>query len=331
VELARGLGVAAPAHSQLVVADLPIEILTHQVGLAPLHAALAHLSASGRPAGSARTVLHIEARCAAGPLPLSSPIAGGDDDRWLQRADGHTTLRTPDQLHHLDHSGWGLWWGQGSLADHPWEPSRPFHLLLDWWAARHRRYLVHAGAVGDQRGAVLLVGPGGSGKSTASLACVGSELSYLSDDYCLISVDEPPGDLGTDGPTVHSLYATGKVDERSRALLAHLDLSDAPVRADGKATVNVHQRWPESILRSSPLRAIVVPHVDTGLRRLRLEPIGAPAALLALAPSTMVQLMGTSEKLTVLSDLVRRVPAFALTVGRDLDAVPATLAGLLSP
>ena len=74
--------------------------------------------------------------------------------------------------------------------------------------------MVHAAAVGDESGGVLLVGRGGSGKSTTALSCLGTQVGYLADDYCLVEMVE--------GPRVHSLYTSGKANRGSIARLPRL-------------------------------------------------------------------------------------------------------------
>lgn len=54
-------------------------------------------------------------------------------------------------------------------------------------------YLIHAGAVGNDEGGILLPGPSGSGKSSLTLGLVERGYSYFSDD--LTAIDPPSGDL----------------------------------------------------------------------------------------------------------------------------------------
>jgi hypothetical protein len=270
--------------------------------------------------------LHLEAIIAPGGLPLQPPDQGAVDGRWLHESSTSRTMLGGGQLNHLDQIdplSWGVWWGVGSRADHPWEESAPVRLLLDWWGSARDLHLVHAGAVGSEDGAVLLVGPGGSGKSTSCLACIGSSLSYLSDDYCMVSLQPEP--------VVHSLYATGKADARSRELLAHLEIEDTPTRVDGKVIIDVADRFPDALALSQTLRAIVVPQVDSTVRSPALVPLPAPHALRALAPSTMFQLPGSPPtKLERLSRLVRLLPAYSLTVGSDVAAIPEALGDVIA-
>ena len=57
---------------------------------------------------------------------------------------------------------------------------------------KHKQQVVHAASVGTKDGAVLIVGKGGSGKSTSALACLNAGMYYLGDDYTLISNDSNP-------------------------------------------------------------------------------------------------------------------------------------------
>ena len=197
-----------------------------------------------------------------------------------------------------------------------WEPAAPCLRILHWWATGLGMQIVHAAAVGVTEGGVLLVGRGGSGKSTTALACIGSRLGYLADDYCMISIG--------DTPRVHSLYSTGKADSRSVSLLPPLAnaFEIAAPRIDGKRVSFLADDFGSSLLRSCPLRAVVVPRI--GAKQSRLERIPAAHALRMVAPSTMMQLPGDRPStLTRLATLVRSVPCYEMTIGADpYEAVP---------
>ena len=70
-----------------------------------------------------------------------------------------------------------------------WEKGAPLRTILHWWLGGQQRQLVHGAAVGNSRGAVLIGGKGGSGKSTTALACLESDLLYLGDDYTVLKSD----------------------------------------------------------------------------------------------------------------------------------------------
>ena len=191
-----------------------------------------------------------------------------------------------------------------------WEHAAPARRMLHWWAAGHDMQLVHAAAVGLTDGGVLLVGRGGSGKSTTALACFGSSLKYLADDYCVVSFD--------DTPRVFSLYSTGKADMTSVSLLPPLAdaFAASPKRIDGKRVIFCDQHFSSSLLSSCPLRAIVIPKLGAG--RPQLTRISAAQALRGVAPSTMMQLPGDrASTLARLAAIVKALPCYEMALGAD--------------
>ena len=103
---------------------------------------------------------------------------------------------------------------------------------------------MHAGAIGTDGGAVLVVGRGGRGKSTTTLAGLGAGLKYVGDDYVAVETK--------DRPLVHSIYNAGKLEphhlERFPVLREHATID--PPGLDGdfeqpKAVVYVHAQFPQ--------------------------------------------------------------------------------------
>jgi len=212
---------------------------------------------------------------------------------------------------------------EGLEAISTWEIAAPFRTLLHWWAADQGLQLVHAAAVGHADGGLLLVGRGGSGKSTTALACLAGSLGYVGDDYCLVE--------GGERPWIHGLYLSGKGNARTAELLPDLRhaFQHAAYSIDGKSVVFADEIRPASVLAGCPLQAIVVPRIEGGSTS-RVEPIAAVDALRALAPSTLLQLPGgRAGGLGRLAGLVRRVPAWRLGIGDDPASAVPVLADLL--
>lgn len=205
-----------------------------------------------------------------------------------------------------------------------WEQGAPFLRILHWWASDEGLQLVHGAAVGTPDGAALLVGRGGSGKSTTALASIGSVLQYISDDYCLLET----------GPTprVHSIFGSGKADEASARRLPKLEDAFRTAYADpnGKSIIFVAEHAASDMLLSAPLKAIVVPKIAGGTE-CSAQALPRGEALRALAPSTMFQLPGgRAEALSRMSALLRALPCFRLKLGGDPAAAQPVLHGLLS-
>ena len=208
-----------------------------------------------------------------------------------------------------------------------WEVGSPFRFLLhEWFAARGLQY-VHGAAIGTEKGGVLLVGKGGSGKSTTALLCAAAGMHYAGDDYCLIDPSRA---------WAHSLYNTGKLkgpDDYAR-LPELKGLSTNPDSfergGDGKGVYFLDEIWPDRVVAGMPLRAIVVPRI-TGQAASSVEPCSAFDAVVAMLPSTVAQLPAASnEDCDRMVALAEKLPAYVLHLGTDIRGIPAALTTLLN-
>lgn len=231
----------------------------------------------------------------------------------------HQVLSLIDQTRNI-----GIYWTAD--ADHLpiYEGGAPLLLLLHWWLGQHQRQIIHAAAVGNATGAVILVGKGGSGKSTTALCCLNEGMFYLGDDYCLLSV--------TDAPLVYSLYTSGKLYKADLGRFPRLQqaLTTAPYAYADKSLYFFHDTLAAQLAHQRPLRAVLIPTITDG-RNCYLQPASPAAALVALAPSTTFQLCG-NQRYTVqqLSQVLRQVPAYTLVLGTDLTQIPPLIANLLA-
>ena len=298
-----------------------------------LRPAFAHLEAPD--AATAAVTLHVWDSATAGvERPAFVPAGDGEVEAgppgagpsYYHEEDGLRALHQPayDALSVLaTESGHAWFWTRDVTRLPYWEYTAPFRHLLSWWLDAHRLRQVHSGAVGTPAGGLLLVGAGGSGKSTTALASLlDPRLSYAGDDYVAVGSEA--------GPTVHSLYCSGKVHLDDVHRLPHLAaaLADAG-RPDEKGVLYVERAFPGRCIAGFPLRAIVLPRV-TDRRTARARPDTPAAALAALAPSTIFQLHPPArEALAQMAQLVRTVPTFVLELGADVETIPAELLRLL--
>lgn len=199
-----------------------------------------------------------------------------------------------------------------------WELAAPLRQILHWWLGRSGLMLLHGAAVGTREGGVLLVGRGGSGKSTSALSCLTSELLYAGDDYVAVR--------GEPDPWVYSLYSSGKLEPGHATLLTHLPQASFP--GDGldeeKAVFYVHERFPARMCHGFPLRAVLVPRV-TGTEP-RFLPVKPAEALRALAPSTLLQLHpARPDALPRMARLLQRVPTYSFEAGGSIEEIPKAI------
>jgi hypothetical protein len=320
---------AGPIDHHYEIAGVSVRVRFAGSALADrLSPALAHLrqTVPGEPASTICAWDSLSTETAALTPPwstddygVSGEIHGYNDDRFRTVFNmGSGVLSMLDSVGKS-----GVYWVRDAAQLPYYESGAPLLTVLHWIMRCAGRSLVHAAAVGTESGGVLLVGKGGSGKSSTAAACISAGLKYAGDDYCMIAA-EP-------SPYVHSLYSSGKVNgpdaERFPAIRAAL--TNANALETEKALYFLHGLFPERIIRGFPLRAVLVPRV-TGQRDTRLVPVTPGMGLLSLAPSTLFQLPGKSPQAWAeISGIVKQVPCYGLELGTDREQIPRVILGLL--
>jgi hypothetical protein len=259
-------------------------------------------------------------------------------DRWYELVDARAQVTAfgggrfaaafhvgPDILSTYDaETNQAVYWVADGATIPYFERGSPLQMILSWWTSRHGGQYVHAAAVGTPTGGALVTGRGGMGKSSTALACLGSRLRFLGDDYCLVRTDP--------APSVHSLYSTsklrGKDDLQRFPRLAGL-VDDPSPPADEKLMLYLHEHVPDQLIGGFPLRAVLVPRV-TGRPETTVARTSPAAALRALAPSTMAQLPGAGQTaLRLMGRVVAAVPCYELALGTAVEGIPAAIASVL--
>ncbi|MBD2578883.1 serine kinase [Oscillatoria sp. FACHB-1406] len=217
----------------------------------------------------------------------------------------------------------GIYWVETAAQLPYWEGGSPLRTIFNVWFSQRGIQLVHGGAVGHPHGGALLVGKGGSGKSTTALACLSSDLFYASDDYSLVSCDP--------NPTAFSIYSTGKknADDLERLPFLATAISNRDRLESEKAVYFLNQHFPEKIISRFPLKAILIPRI-TGKTETTVTPTSVAAALASLVPSTTIQLPGAGkEACKIMMQVAGKVPSYYLELGTDIEQVPQTISALL--
>jgi hypothetical protein len=258
------------------------------------------------------------------PLPSLAPGSPRGTTVYTAEEGRHFACRPAlGQLSAYERDSGRAWFWCDNAHELPfWEPAAPFRQIFHWWLPDRGALLLHAAAVGEPSGGALLVGAGGSGKSTSALSCLTSDLLYAGDDY--VAIEFAPE------PRVLSLYCSGKLEPDHATLLPHLP---APSFAgDGaleeKSVFYVADAFPERMSRGFPLRAIIAPRVEGDQPRVSTR--SAVQVLAALAPSTLLQLVpARQEALSAMAGLLKRIPAFGLEIGGPTNLIPPMIESLL--
>ena len=275
-----------------------------------------HLGANGRTGTPALTV-DLRDEALTGRVrrrTRSARVRSSADASWVARADS-SSLLTLDRVRGRI---------RGSIADGRRVPAdqlaKPLPVVLPLWYLDRSVGVVHAAAVADERGAVLLAGAAGAGKSTAGLACAAAGYAFLADDQVGLERDG-------DSFIAHSLYSTARLE--AGHLGRHAELScGAPVEdvRDDKLLLFVGESASVRLSRSQPVRALALlgPERHAATRR-----VSGSEALLALAPTSLLGVVGGGHwGLRLLGELVERVPRFRLATS-DPDRLPSLVSAML--
>ena len=221
----------------------------------------------------------------------------------------------------------GFFWIESADELRPADLGSPLAPLLSLWLHGRDVTQVHAAAVGNEEGCVLIVGGAGRGKTTTALACLDSELRHIGEDTCLVTMGDPP--------RVWSMHSAAKADEATLERLPALRELTVPVRGvdehEHKQVLDLHGGMPGKLLPSAPLRAVVVPSIGHGTGTTA-EPCTSGEALAALAPSTLLQSLLPATggaAMSRMTEIVTAVPCHRLELGSDLSRIPREIERLL--
>lgn len=221
----------------------------------------------------------------------------------------------------------GLAWWQTPDASrlHYYTRGSPLREMLHAAMKRAGMALLHAGAVGYPEGGVLMIGPGGSGKSTSTLACLDSDLGFVSEDYTAMILGE--------SPEACALYTSAKVNDDTLEWLPglHSRVSQRRDAAQEKNLLFLHRIRPEKMLGGCPIRAAFIVGRNSGTGT-HILPASRGETLKSLAPSTLLQMRtaGASD-LAQLGQLLRGLPCYRLLAGRELSTIPEAILRFLRP
>jgi hypothetical protein len=216
-----------------------------------------------------------------------------------------------------------LWTADASKIPY-YETGAPLKMILNWWMGNRANQIIHAGAVGMNGSGVLLVGKGGSGKSTTALVCLDSGLDYLSDDYCMVANESVP--------YAYSLYCSGKINAEDFERFPNFmpALSNGEHLNSEKALFFFNKLFPQQLVRGFPIKAILIPKVTDRIETT-LTMVSPAESYLAIAPSTIFQLRGIRQPMHEhIAGFVRKLPSYRLELGQEISKIPGVIQNCIS-
>lgn len=205
-----------------------------------------------------------------------------------------------------------------------YDRGRPLHPQLLLWNQDRGAPPLHAGLVARAGRGALFVGEGGSGKTTATLACLLQGFDFLGDDYISLLTDDRGAFVG------HGVYGSTHVDPDHLARFPELHARAVhPLwENEDKAVVFLTDVLPERLARESPIDALFLPTVRAG--RTSVRPASPAQALLRLIQGSLALAPHAgSGGVEPLFELAAAVPAFWIDLGADLTEIPAAVAHTL--
>jgi hypothetical protein len=217
----------------------------------------------------------------------------------------------------------GVYWWHAASALTYGDLAGGLRAIINWSMADRGLHFLHTAAVALDGAAALIVGQSGSGKSSTALTCLLEGMDYLGDDHCLVD----PGEA----PMVHAVYAAAKLHtgqlQRFPELEEYVTNPDRDPAEKGVAIL--YPPFARQLPLHLPIAALLVPVIgETTVSRI--EPLSRGAALLALAPSTLLQMAAADTSgLGPMAELVRRVPCYRLVLGSDRRSIATEISALL--
>ena len=265
-----------------------------------------------------------------GALMLPPPPWGDDDygRRWsIEGFNGRDYRTVYDPiLTSLSMIGFreraAFFWLKNARRYLSYNRASPLMPLLHQWFQPTELSMMHAAAVGIDGSGVLLVGPGGSGKSGTALACLTNGLQYVTDDICLVEAGPEP--------KAYSLYSSGKAGADTLRRIPALRGREDEVLEDGedKFVFFLNEIYPENMCARLNIQAIIHPVVaNTG--KCEWQELAPSKMVRLLAPNTLFMLPDAEDStLRVAADLCRRLPCYVLRLGTDPAEIGKSVAQL---
>lgn len=308
------------------IADLPVSVaFANPVTRSVVLPALRHLEDHGTAAARPEVRLEVWDSASTGvpmpppPVPRSAFTDRGDlvgfgNDRHLVAF--HWSEFSVCVLDR--ETGRGVYWVQ-DVGDLPyWTRSAPLRTLLHWTLMDRGRHLVHGAVVGDQTAGVLLVGRGGSGKSSTALQCLAAGMSFLGDDYVAIAADPP---------RAYSLYSTAKLGP-AQSWPAGRPL--APPGPDDEKVVLALDGHDAQLVRQLPLTALATLGFGEG-DDSAIEAVDPSTLLHAATFTTLAQLPHAGAPLhRMMRDVLAQLTATRIRLGRNPESVVSAVRSVVS-
>ncbi len=188
-----------------------------------------------------------------------------------------------------------------------WFAATPFRLQLSWFADTFDGEMVHAAGIEIEGSAALLIGPGGAGKSTLTLAALAQGVRTLGDDFLLLTHQR-----------AFPIYRRMKFLDSTLDYFGHaIDPIGTVMNVDATDEKRIVETNDNFLCQTGlPIAAIFVPRIGARARVRRTSESQAVRSI--LGPTMMGLLGGSHGTLSRIARCVRSVPTYEIEVGQDM-------------
>jgi hypothetical protein len=214
-----------------------------------------------------------------------------------------------------------FYWMQHEAKLPEWERSFSFRNILHYFTENTNYCMLHAAGLGTSNGGVILPGKGGSGKSNSSLACIGTNIQYLGDDFILVDVETL---------TAFSLYNIAKIEQHRLPYFDYINsvINFEKLLNNGKIPFFLYPTFNRFLIKSFKIKAIVLPNFS-GYENTSIDNCSAAESLKAMAPSTLGLLKASNTTFKKMVRIAQNLPSYVLHTGTNLPQIPKTIKQLL--
>ena len=201
----------------------------------------------------------------------------------------------------------------------------PLRAVISWILQSNNMALIHAAAIGTEKGAVLLGGDSGAGKSSTALRGLLNQLLYFGDDICGI---ENHGAVST----VHSIYSSAKLHANDQAKFNGLSVAKANIPLMGEHEKQIYLLSPHfnsQLSLSSPIKAILIPDHANGPMKMEALSKGYTTNVISASTNSLLPRSGI-ETIKVIANTVRNVPCLRFHLGPDPDAIAPAISDFIN-
>ena len=210
-------------------------------------------------------------------------------------------------------------------ADSAWLVSHSiFTILFVEFLKRNKLYSLHAAGLCVEGKGLLLAGSSGAGKSTLTLALLRAGFGFLGDDMIFMSCG------GSDLRVLAFPDQTDVTDQTAGFFPELRYLLDAPAPpALCKRPILAEQVYGADVVWECEPAAVVFPKIAASQKSV-LKPVSPAQAFQELAPNVLLtEPDSTQSHFNILAKLATTAGCYVLEAGRDFDAIPLLLRGLI--